>query len=242
MSIKRVNQDIQSTREGTPGVSCRLNAKVTKALLACGFVAGPLFMLVVVIQILFRPGFDLGRHPISLLSLGDIGGIQIANFVISGLLIIAFAIGIRQVLHPGRGSIWGPFLVGMYGAGLIIAGVFVPDPSLGFPPGTPEGIPAMFSLNAILHGVGFMLAFGSLTLACLVFALRDTGQREYGWAVYSVATAMAALAFILWPGQQVGISVRYFIAAAIAWTWTSVIAARLIREYSHRSDTITTLL
>ena len=237
-----MNPDIMSVESVLPGTSAGPTSKVTKALLACGLVAGPLFMLVAAIQILVRPGFDLGRHPISLLSLGDLGWIQIVNFVVSGLLIITFAIGIRQVLHPDLGSIWAPFLVGMYGAGLIIAGIFVPDPSLGFPPGTPDGIPAAFSLNAILHGVGFMLAFGSLTLACLVFALRDTGQREYWWAVYSVATAVAALTFIMWPGQQVGISIRYFIAAAIAWTWTSVIATRLIREYSHRSDTISTLL
>jgi len=33
--------------------------KVTRTLLACGVIAGPLFILVAVIQVLTRPGFAL---------------------------------------------------------------------------------------------------------------------------------------------------------------------------------------
>ena len=47
--------------------------KVTKALLACGVIAGPLFMVVSLVQAFTRPGFDLKRHAISMLSLGDLG-------------------------------------------------------------------------------------------------------------------------------------------------------------------------
>jgi len=76
----------------------------TRALLACGVVAGPLFVAVALLQVLTRQGFDLTRHPISLLSLGDLGWIQIANFVIAGLLAVAFALGLRRALRPGRGG------------------------------------------------------------------------------------------------------------------------------------------
>ena len=44
----------------------------------------------------------LSPHPLSLLSLGDLGWIQIANFVVTGLLVTACAIGMRRVLHPAR--------------------------------------------------------------------------------------------------------------------------------------------
>lgn len=57
-------------------------------------------------QVLTRDGFDLSRHPLSELSLGDLGWVQIANFVPTGLLAISFALGARRVLYPGRG---GPF-------------------------------------------------------------------------------------------------------------------------------------
>ena len=50
-----------------------------KFLLACGLALAPLFYVVVVAQMLTRTGFDIGRHPLSLLSLGDAGWIQIAK-------------------------------------------------------------------------------------------------------------------------------------------------------------------
>ena len=76
----------------------------TLMLLACGVVAGPLFIAVALLQALTRQGFDLGRHPLSLLSLGELGWIQITNFVVAGLLTVAFAVGLRRVLHPGRAA------------------------------------------------------------------------------------------------------------------------------------------
>jgi hypothetical protein len=42
-----------------------------------------------------RTGFRLTHHPASLLSLEESGWIQVANFIVSGLLIVAFAIGVR---------------------------------------------------------------------------------------------------------------------------------------------------
>src|SRR4029453_19382486 len=65
----------------------------TPTLLACGVVAGPLYVVGARPLVPAREGFDLRRHPLSLLSLGDLGWIQIANFTVSGLLAIAFAGG-----------------------------------------------------------------------------------------------------------------------------------------------------
>ena len=74
----------------------------TVRLLTAGIVAGPLFLVLWALQAFTRDGFDPGRHPISLLSLGDLGWIQIANFVVTGALFVACAVGLRRVLHPGR--------------------------------------------------------------------------------------------------------------------------------------------
>jgi len=109
----------------------------TRTLLTCGVVAGPLFVVMALLQSFTRDGFDLKRHPISMLSLGDLGWIQIANFVIVGLLFTAYAVGMRRVLHPGRGGTWGPLLIGAFGVSQIVGGVFLADPGLGFPPGAP---------------------------------------------------------------------------------------------------------
>jgi hypothetical membrane protein len=86
----------------------------TRALLICGLIAGPFYLVVGLIQALTRPGFDITRHDLSLLANGDLGWIQITNLVLTGVLVIAFAVGVRQALHAGRGRTWGPILLGVY--------------------------------------------------------------------------------------------------------------------------------
>jgi hypothetical protein len=202
---------------------------VKRKLLACGILAGPLFVAVGLLQALVRDGFDLGRHPLSLLSLGGLGWIQIANFVVTGGLYLACAVGIRGVLHPGRGGTWGPLLVGGLGVGLIIAGVFVTDAGAGFPPGAPAGAPERLSWHGILHEVGFIVAFLSSTAACLVFARRFATRRHWGWVAAGGAAALAALVLTLWPDPG-GISVRLVLASAILFGFVAAVAARLATE------------
>ena len=73
----------------------------THHLLAGAIVAGPLFLAVSLTQAFTRDGFDLRRHPISLLSLGEFGWIQVANFVVCGALFIAGSVGLRRRLTSG---------------------------------------------------------------------------------------------------------------------------------------------
>ena len=69
---------------------------MTRVLLACGVVAGPVYVGVGLIQMLVRDGFDIRRHALSLLSNGDLGWIQVANFLVTGLLVIVGAAGMRR--------------------------------------------------------------------------------------------------------------------------------------------------
>src|SRR5947207_141810 len=79
-------------------------------LLVGGAVAAPLWFGVVVVQMLTRPGFDLRRHAISVLDLGDLGWVQVTNFVVAGLLMVACAAGLRRALRSGPAATWGPLL------------------------------------------------------------------------------------------------------------------------------------
>ena len=72
--------------------------RATRVLVTAGVVAGPLFVIVGLVQAVTRDGFDLTRHPLSLLSLGDRGWVQIANFIIAGVLMLLFAAGTRRSL------------------------------------------------------------------------------------------------------------------------------------------------
>ena len=210
-----------------------MNTKGTNTLLACGVVAGPVWVIVAIIQMIIRPGFDLSRHAISVLSLGDLGWIQITSFIVSGALVIAGAVGMRQVLHPGRAGTWGPILIGLYGLGLISAGIFKADPMNGFPPGTAD-VPGQMSGHGTLHFLSAAVAFLSLIVAaCFVFARRFASLKQRGWVAYSVVTG--AFFFVTWgalgfTGARIGwISVLFAVAVAFGWAWITMVAARLMK-------------
>jgi hypothetical membrane protein len=194
----------------------------------CGVVVGPLFLAVWLIQALTREGFDLTYHPLSLLSLGDLGWIQITNFVVSGLLYVAFAAGLRRVLYHGRSGTWGPLLVALNGIGLIMAGIFTTDPGAGFPPGAPAGAPAQISWHGILHEVGFMVASLSWIAACFVFARRFAALKQRGWVAACIATPVAVLIVAAWPDLDT-LSVRLVIGSAIQFAFTAALAAGTMR-------------
>jgi hypothetical protein len=113
------------------------DAAVTRSALWCGVLAGPFYLAVGLAQAFVREGFDLGRHPLSMLANGPGGWIQTANFVITGLMVIAAAAGLRRVLRPGARAL--PWFLGGFGAAMIVAAAFPADPVDGFPPGTPRG-------------------------------------------------------------------------------------------------------
>ena len=204
----------------------------TRRLLVCGMAAGPVFVAVTTVEIISRQGFDLRRHGISLLSLGDRGWVQVANFLLAGLLSVAFAAGVRRALGPGPGGTAAPVLICGYGLGLIVTGLFLVDPGEGFPPGTPDGLPVL-SWHGAVHAVAPPAAFLSLVGVCLVLARRFAGLRRWGWAGYCVVTGLAALGLIFWPGGAG--SVRSALAVLVTSAWMTAVAADLLAEPARRS-------
>jgi Protein of unknown function (DUF998) len=201
----------------------------TRLLLAGGAVAGPLFIVVAVIQALTRSGFEPSKHPLSLLSLGSAGWIQIANFVVAGLLFLASAVGIRRALSPGRASTWGPPLIGALGVALVAGGVFVADPGLGFPAGTPEGIPDEMSWHGIAHAAAPPLGFLALTVACFVLARRSFALGQRVWAVVSVAIGVAIQGLGVIPNVTLNF-LPLWAAMMLGFGWASVQVGRLLAE------------
>ena len=213
------------------------DVKLTRVLLLCGVVAGPLYVIVGAIEMLTRPGFDPTRHDLSLMSNGDWGWIHISLLILTGLLTIAGAVGMRRVLRGGRGGTWGPLLLGIYGLGLIGAGFFTADPALGFPPGTPADAHAI-SWHGLLHFICGVIGFLGLIAACFVFARRFAAQRQRGWVAYSVATGviyLAAFAGIAVGSNSVGVIMTivilaFSVAVVLGWAWVSAMAAKLLSE------------
>ncbi|SDL27800.1 DUF998 domain-containing protein [Nonomuraea jiangxiensis] len=204
----------------------------TRTLLMCGILAGPLYIVVVVLQMFTRDGFDISRHPASMLSNGDLGWIQIANFAVSGLLFVAAAVGLHRVRGPaGRGGTWGPRLVGVFGAGMVGAAIFSADPADGFPPGTPLGPPTTASTHAMVHVLVAGFAFLALIAACFVFGRRFAAAGHRGWAAFSTVTGALFLAgwlsIFAFQGSRVA-NVAFALAIALVLAWTSFLGAHLL--------------
>lgn len=211
----------------------------TRFLIACGAIGPLLFILIFLVEDVTRPGYSAWRNFVSELSLSNQGWIQIANFLICGVLVLCFAFGLRQVFRSGKGATWGPILLGIFGLFLIIVGIFVTDPSLGYPPGSSSSVQ---TLHGTIHGIGAPLTFGSLTIAIFVLARRFARDPAWrGWASYSLLTGIVLVAsFIaslavavldekgLMPNAPAGLFER--IAIILGWGWIALVSIRLLRQ------------
>ncbi|NAS20790.1 DUF998 domain-containing protein [Herbidospora sp. NEAU-GS84] len=198
-----------------------MTTSTTRALLLCAAVAGPLWSAVSLAQAATREGFDLTRHPLSLLSTGSLGWLQIANFVVGGILLLLGAAGLRRALDGG----WAPRLVAVAGAGMIAAGVLVMDPADGFPAGTPAG-PGALGPAGIGHLAAGSITFLSLIAACHVLGRRFSREGARGRAVASRVAGTALLLGNLWAmGGGTGGSLTLAVGAITAMLWIAWVAA-----------------
>ena len=204
----------------------------TRLLLACGVIA-PLLNSVVILTLgAIRPGYNAWIVPDSNLELGEGGWIQIANYIVTGVLLLGFAIGLRRVLRTGRGSTWGPILFGIYGLTFIVIGIFVTDPEMGYPAGASSAL----TIHGAIHILFGLLQFTSLIAACFVLARREAALERRGWSWYSVATgllvAASYVAFVLTAklldGGPTGLIERIGIIGG--GIWIALLAIRLMRQ------------
>ncbi|MFC4947186.1 DUF998 domain-containing protein [Pseudonocardia sp. GCM10023141] len=164
----------------------------TRLLLACAVATTPVFVIVGLAQAFTREGFDLLRHPLSQLSTGDLGWIQITNFLVTAALTIAGSFGFGRVLRGTPGGTWVPRLLLVNGIGTALAGVFVMDPGNGFPAGN-DAVPATMSWHSTLHMVCGSLAFLAMITACFVLGRHYSRAGRPGIAA---ATRLAGIVFI----------------------------------------------
>jgi hypothetical protein len=201
-------------------------ARRTRPLLVCAAVAGPLWATVALAQAATRDGFDLTRHPLSALSNGSLGWLQISNFVVAGALTILGAIGLSRAL-PSK---WLPRLVAANGAGLLAAGIFVMDAADGFPAGTPYGMPATLSWHSYGHMAAGTIAFTASIAACYVLARHFSRADQRAAAAASFVAGTALLVGDLWAmSGGAGGSLTLAIGAITAMVWVSGVAGWLAR-------------
>jgi hypothetical membrane protein len=185
-------------------------------------MAGPVLfgaILVVLTVVQYDFMIEIGWQPLgdpagawpSGLALGPYGWIQVLNFVVSGLLLMLLAVGLRTGVD-GRGTRAGPVLLLIAGAAMALMG-FETDPIFHEGPRT-------------LHGWIHDLAFALFVLALLpsFFFLWRRFRKEVPWrnhARYTFATGVIAALLISLP------SVAYYLFIVVVLAWMEVTAIRL---------------
>lgn len=162
-----------------------------------------------------------GRVDVSGHELGPRGWLMHLVFVVSGLLVLTFAVALGRHLKGRRGGRTASVFVGLFAVGTLL-GTSTPDPD---DPHTWHGL---------LHFAGFLLVALALVPAMIAFAVAVRGDRRwrgYAWgsAVAAVGTAVVVFApststgsdYPLWTGPA------SMLELVVVWAWVAAVAGRL---------------
>jgi hypothetical protein len=215
-------------------ISVDLNARLS---FLCGAIAGPLFVITVLIEGAARTHYSAFLYPLSSLSIGNMGWAQISNFIITGILLLFFSLGLKQVFNATGSKFRGPLLIGLAGIGLIGAGIFVTDPVFGYPANEPLRL-RQFTFHGHLHDLFSMFVFICLPWACFVFRKNFIRTGKQKLAAYSAITGFAMIAFFIAGSigfKQVAGFVNYAglfqrLCVFVGLTWVVVLSLNLLKS------------
>ena len=186
----------------------------------CGIIAPILFVILVIIESLLRPGYSQIYNFVSDLGVGPNAVIQNINFAIFGILSIFFALGLRSGLpYPSRKALKaGVWLVAIFGLCILLAGVFPED-----------------YLSQVPHNLVSATAFVTIIAAQLLIwkGLKNADDSIWGkYRIYSMISGLLSLILVLvlkvvisdFTDYQ-GIVQRVFLA--VPWIWVEITALKL---------------
>jgi len=186
-------------------------------------LAGTVVYIVILITLHFlRPDVNPISQFTSDYSIGSFGFLMTIAFFSLSLGSLALVIGLYQGVSQQARSLIGLIFLGVWGVGLIIAGIFPLDPDT-----TQQTIAGKIAqVNAPLHVLS--LAIGAI-LVSRRFKQDDHWRSLHG-AALTLSLIMLALfifvGFTAATGSEIaGLGQRFFIATTV--TWLSLTAARL---------------
>ncbi len=210
----------------------RVRPKIVTIPALSGIIAPLLMLSLWTIASLMRPGYDQLTQYGSELGTGDNSIIMNANFLITGLLIMSFSLGLLTNIRTAFWSRAGSIFVGLFGIGEIATAAFPCDP--GCPLTNPQ------SLYQQVHNGIAAVAFTAIAVAPLLVSVRlkrDKSWRSY--QAYSLGTGLAALGLFiafsiaaLYTLLYVGLLQRLFLA--IPFLWIELMAIHLLAVSKRR--------
>jgi hypothetical membrane protein len=157
----------------------------TRTLAAAGIVGPVMFTVGILVQQFYRRGdYDPVAQLVSDLTAGRYGWVQQVNFIVFGLLMVAFAVGLHQGVHPSRARAVSPAILGFNAAGLVLAGIF---------PLRADATGRVYDPIGV-HTVNGAIFFASIGIVLAVVSLRlRADPRWRGLATYTLVTGIALL-------------------------------------------------
>jgi hypothetical membrane protein len=213
-----------------------MEGKQRKLASWAGMIGPALFVAIFALEGWLRPGYDPTVMFISELSLGPRGWIQIINFIILGVLLLVFALGLAVELKSGKASKSGPITLGIIGCLILLSGPFVMDSAI-----TPF---EQMSWQGALHQLLGAFAFLLMPICCFVFWRRFRSDPDWRplkhWTLLAGIIIIAAV-LLLRVGttppappnvfnQWIGLIQRIALVTYLSWIFTFALQLYRLRK------------
>jgi hypothetical membrane protein len=195
-------------------------------------ITGPIvFTVTFLVQQLARSAeYDPIAEPVSALEAGPNGWIQQANFVVFGVMLFVFALGVHRGVARSRFGILGPALLGVASIGLILAAAL---------PLREDAAGATYDPGG--HFFAGITFFSSTSLAMLVLSRRLAKDPRFrSLAIYSaVCGALALVGFVVMgrfvmpddaPLHDVAGLIQRVVIMVVTFPFLVALAVRLLRS------------
>ena len=181
-----------------------------KAAGVCGVMSQPVGLVALLLAASRYPAFGWRGSDISVLGVeGPTAAVFNWGLIISGLLSLAFAIGLGRSTRWRRPGRWG--IASLLLGSIALSGIGI--------------FPRTLSLPHSLVAIGF---FTFVTLALLLIGIAAAVASRIKWALLSLTAAAATIAFIAVPWPWEGGAIPQLLLC-IPWSlWTVVFAIELL--------------
>jgi hypothetical protein len=174
------------------------------ALLCSGVIGAVLFTTVYFCFSVISPNYFMMHESISRLQLQPYGWVQSLNYIIAGLLICAFAAGLRKEMVSGFGIVLIPLFHAITGLGSILLGLFTSQP-----------------VQTYIGGVTFI----ALVMSFFLMARRFASDPQWrGWVTYTLLTVVLMIVLcvffdysLMHTGRFSGIFERLIVITRLVW-------------------------
>jgi hypothetical protein len=179
-----------------------------------GIVVPPLFVLVFLILGFVKPNYSPVSQVVSEGSIGQLGWIQVANFLVFGSALVVFAIGLWVGFGDRVSGRVGSVLIAIAGVGIFLAGPFVADPGAN-----------VVTSHGAIHIAVSLVAFAGLAGAAVAFARRFAADR--GFVIFSILVAVVIPFSFVGSGFESGAGLIQRVGLVFALAWLTLLGLRL---------------